>query len=97
MGVDDIGNGNIALTCLNYLCTGMEGIHHLSDLLKFIRGYQIGFVDDEGRAELDLLDQEALNILFPDFILMKQLFAGSKLLDQTGCVNNSHHVIQISV
>ena len=85
------------MACLEYLDARMQGLDDLSDLGQVRLRDKIDLVDDKSRAELDLLDQEALDVLLLDLVLLQEVLSARELVDKTCGINNAHDIVELSV
>ena len=94
--VQNILNCNITVTCLNHLYVRLKRLHHRVNFFHFVRRYKVFLVDNQRRAEFNLLDKQGLNILLIHIFFKKRITAG-KFVHQTLCVNNAYNVVKPSV
>ena len=71
----------------------LQAAHDGLELGNLLRAHGIGLVEDQRGAELDLLDEQALDIVLVD-ILCQQVAAAVELVVHAGAVDHGHDVVE---
>ena len=96
-GGQDVLDGDVAVAGLDDVYTRMEGLDDLADLGQVGFGDEVDLVDDQRGAELDLLDQEALDVLFLNLVLLQEVLSAGELVHESCGVHDSDYVVQRAV
>ena len=91
--VEDIGNIYLAEACFDYSCLGLESLDHSLYSCQLLLCYLIYLVENDSCAELDLLNEKILDILFAHIFVEKSI-AAAELGRHAECVNNCNDVVQ---
>ena len=75
----------------------MEHLDDLAHLAEFRLGDQILLVDDERRAEFNLLHEEAFDILVADFLLVQELVSAGEFVHEARRIDDTDDVVELSV
>ena len=66
---------HLAVAYLDYPCVGLESLYHSFYTAKLLRCHLVHLVEDDGGAELDLLNEQVLDVLLVDALLEKVVAA----------------------
>ena len=93
VGVQDLADCHLTMSSLNDLCLGLKRADDLSDIDQLFLRDEVDLVEDDGVAELDLLDQQVLDILVVDIVIQESA-AAAEFATQTSRVNDGYDVVQ---
>ena len=93
VGVQNLADCHLTMSSLNDLRLGLKRADDLSDIDQLFLGDEVDLVEDDGVAELDLLDQQVLDILVVDIVIQESA-AAAEFTTQTSRVNDGHDVVQ---
>ena len=85
----------IAVITLKDVCLGLQCTDDFLDLCQLFRRYLSNLVDNDGVAELNLLDDQTFQIIFPN-ILFQQILSTAKLIPQAQSIDRRHDGIELS-
>ena len=93
VGIEDLADCHLTVGSLNDLCLGLERADDLFDIDQLFLSDEVDLVEDDGVAELDLLDQQVLDILIVDIVIQESA-AAAEFTAQSSRVNDGHDVVQ---
>ena len=92
-GVEDLGHGHVALRRLDDDGLGLQAADEGLELGELLGRHEVGLVEDDRGAELELLDEQGLDVLLVD-VLLEQVLAAVELVEHTGGVDHRHDVVE---
>ena len=92
--VEKLAHGNVAARRLHDDRFFLQTVNDCLQLAHLLGRYLVGLVQNERRAELDLLDEQAFDIVFVD-ILLQKIASAIELVVHARAVHDSDDVVQI--
>ena len=93
VGVEQLLHGDLAVLGLDNHGVLLQAAHDSLELGDLLRAHGIGLVEDQRGAKLDLLDEQALDVVLVD-ILGQQVAAAVELVVHAGAIDHSHDVVE---
>ena len=93
-GVEDLVHGDVAVFRLDDHGVLLEAADDGLQLGDLVRVHEVGLVEDERGAELDLLDEQRLDVVLVDVVL-EQVLAAVELVVHARAVHDGHDVVQV--
>ena len=95
-GVDKLGERNVAILGLNDDRISLQPAHQSLELRQLFRSHQIGLIQNQRRAKLDLLNQKALNIVF-FYIAGEKSFSAVELIVHARAIDHGNDIVKAYV
>ena len=92
MGIDEQFEGHVAIIAFDDLCLGLQGADDVVDSLQILFGDLRGLVEQDHVAELHLLDDQILDIVFVKILACERLTALELVLHAKGIDDGSDAV-----
>ena len=93
VGIEQLLHGDLAVLGLDDHGILLQASHDGLELGDLLRAHGVGLVEDQRGAELDLLDEQALDVVLVD-ILGQQVATAVELVVHAGAVDHGHDVIE---
>ena len=94
VGVQQLAHGNVALRGLHDHGVLLQAADDGTQLVDLLARHLVALVEDEGGAELDLLDEQGLQVLLVH-ILGQQVATAVELVPHARAVHHGHDVIEV--
>ncbi len=92
-----VAHRNVAVVSLNDFHAGMQRVNHRAHFLEIVLADQILLVDDERRAEFNLLHEQRRNVLLAHRFLAQQRVAAAEFVHEPRRVHHANHVVKPAV
>ncbi len=93
LSIKYIGYIHLAVAYLDYPCVGLESLYHSLYTAKLLRCHLVHLVEDDGGAELDLLNEQVLNVLLVDALLEK-VVAAAEFSSHSQGIHHGNDIVQ---
>ena len=92
-GVDDVVERHIGVVAFDDACLGLDGADYGTDTCGFICSDFGNFIEQNDVAELDLLDDEVLDVVFAE-IGLRQVFAAAEFVTHAQSVDDGDDAVE---
>ena len=93
IGIEQLLHGDLAVLSLDNHGVLLQAAHDGLELSDLLRAHGIGLVEDQRGAKLDLLDEQALDVVLVD-ILGQQVATAVELVVHAGTVDHGNDVVE---
>ena len=95
-GVDKLAERNVAILGLNDDRISLQPAHQSLELRQLFLSHQIGLIQNQRRAKLDLLNQKALNIVFL-YVIGEKSLSAIELIVHASAIDHGNDIIEAYV
>ena len=96
LGMDELLEGHITIVALDDVGLGLDGADNLANLCQLLARHLGSLVQQDGVAELNLLDDQILNILLVD-VGAQQVVAALELVAHTQGIDHRNHAVELQI